>query len=629
MTPQSNPLAAPPETAVSSRPEKRLARIAGSLPWGTGGLLSLAAVALAVRVFRLGEVPGNVTADETDFLRNAYHIMAGTGPGFFGFDWTPSPAFSVYLITGSMKVFGVGIVGARMCPALVGTATVVAFFFLAREWLSYPASLLAGLLLATNVWFLHFSRTAWTNINADLFAVAGVLMLTLAIRKQRWYFYAGAGVFAALGLYGYSTGNIIVVLFLAYLPIALLMNRNQSRQILRGYAVLLAVCGVVFLPQAREIFHNWDIFTARVRFTSIFNAEIPYGGESNMARVLARQALWAAKAFIFIDGSPGVMGHGLWSRYIPPESGLLGPYVRLLFFVGLAGAASKWRQTALWWIMFLVPVFVVQVLSRGTPDASRGLIVAPFMFLFVGEGIERLLAAGRWLGQRRWFATRFPALSTGTALALSVVVAVVAAGNVGDYFDWMSTPEALGARGPGVSREAFSLWQRMEQESAARGPERFGWPRWCALQTANGGIDDAQTALVCRDMVPKLWAVCSKGQLAGPVDRDQSRQADLARLGVAAAEYRQRYGKYPSTNGEVLPLCAYPNPDSGCKLEEFMTLLPDETLADTSCFPYLYASDGKSFTLYTMLETEPAEAPACVRPEELAGVSHFYCVAGP
>jgi hypothetical protein len=141
--------------------------------------------------------------------------------------------------------------------------TLVAFFFLARETL-YLANILATLLLAGNLWFLHFSRTAWTNLNADLFAVSGALMLALAVRKGNYLFYAAAGAFAALGLYGYYSGRLLIVFFLAYLPFALLLNRDDHlRRILLGYAVLVAACFVVFLPQIKPTIDNWDAFNRR------------------------------------------------------------------------------------------------------------------------------------------------------------------------------------------------------------------------------------------------------------------------------------------------------------------------------------------------------------------------------
>jgi len=33
-------------------------------------------------------------------------IFAGHGTGFFGQDWTPEPAFNIYLMAGSWKLFG-------------------------------------------------------------------------------------------------------------------------------------------------------------------------------------------------------------------------------------------------------------------------------------------------------------------------------------------------------------------------------------------------------------------------------------------------------------------------------------------------------------------------------------------
>ena len=621
----------PPHTASPSSPGPKLwlRRLVESPLWGIACLTILLSVALAVRLWRLGTVPANVTADETDFLRNAYHIMAGTGPGFFGFDWTPSPAFSVYLMVGTMRVFGISIVGARFCPVLLSVGTIIAFFFLARQWLSELASLLAGLLLATNVWFLHFSRTAWTNMNADLFAVAGALLLTMGIRRGKWHFYAGAGVCAAFGLYGYSTGNMIIFLFVAYLPFALLFNRSQTRQILQGYVVLLGICFILFLPELRHVFGEWDTFTRRMRMTSIFNVELPYLGEADQTKVLLRQAVWAARAFLFIDSSPSVMLHGLWARYIPPQSGLLDPYVRLLFFVGLVGAAWKWRQTLLWWIMFLFPVFVVQVFSSGTPDASRGLIVAPFMFLFVGEGIERLLAAAGWVAARRWSSVRVPGIGIGTAFALSGAVAFFAVTNVNDYFDWMNTPEALGARNPAMSYEGFWLWQQREQEAAVAGPERAEWPGWCALQVATGATRDETVALVCRDMVPIPNATCAKPASTDAAGRDAQKRADLDRLSAAALAYRTANGQFPSTNQETLPLCPFPTVDAGCELEPFMDLASGESLSDTHCFPYLYSSDGAGFTLYAVLEEAPADGKTCPSvPQELDGVANVYCVSG-
>jgi 4-amino-4-deoxy-L-arabinose transferase-like glycosyltransferase len=588
-----------------------------SVPWGAIGLLVVLVVALIVRLVRLGTVPANLTADEADFFQNIYHILAGKGPGLFGFDWTPSPALGVYFMAGTVKVFGSSWFGIRMASVLLSVATLIPFFFLARERLSYLASLLATLLLATNLWFLHFSRTAWTNMNGDLFAAGGALMLTLAIRKGRYYYYAGAGAFAALGVYGYFSARLLPLFFLAYLPFALFLNRGHRIRILKGYAVLALTCFLVFLPQIRPVVDNWDKFNNRADVTFIFNQTKPYLGENDMGHILLRQASWSAQAFILVDGGGFLHHGGLWPRYIPRDRGLLDPLARGLFLLGLLVAAWRWRETALWWIMFLGPVLTVQVFSSDTPDVARGLIAAPFMFLFVGQGIDLLLSIARRVAPRTPWAYIAVALALVGAASLSAVTEACA------YFDWMNDPFALAGRQPAVTREEFPEWQQLQQEAARRGEWGFSVSQWRSRQDHNGCAQGGLPLILCEEPSP--------GEEAPPeteAERDAQRGAGLGRLSVALREYRDKYGSYPSTGGGIQSLCIHLDIDAGCELGEFLKPLPKESLGPP--YGYWYESDGSTFTLYTALESPPPGEELCSsNPAHLAGVQYLWCVKGP
>ncbi len=477
--------------------------------WEAVGVLVVLGVALAVRVARLGTVPSNLTADEAEFFQNVYQILAGKGPGFFGFDWTPSPALGVYIMTGTVKLFGSSMVGIRMSSVLLSMGTLILFFLLAKQYLSYWASLLATLLLATNLWFLHFSRTAWSNMNGDLFAVGGALMLTLAIRRQYWLYYAAAGAFAALGVYGYFSARLLLLFFLAYLPFALLFGKGQRKPVVRGYAVLALAFAVVLMPQAKSIAGNWDRFNSRSNTTFILHQKKPYLGEVNTAKIVLRQVKWSAQAFILTD-SGSLLQHGLWSRYIPRDRGPLNTLCRVLFFGGLVAAAWKWKDTALWWIMFLGPVFTIQVFSAGTPDLARGLIVAPFMFLFIGLALEYLLKAARLAASRfRWsYAT--------AAVALAAVVSLSAVTETRAYFDWMSQPYALNAREPAVTGAEFPEWQRLLTQSIAAGQGSFSAGDWRTRQDANGCALGTVPKVLCQGVsqTPSAIATPGPGQTA-------------------------------------------------------------------------------------------------------------------
>jgi len=621
-----------PRRLPSLRPATWIRRMSKSAPWGAIGLLIVLAVALVVRLVRLGTVPVNLTADEADFFQNIYHILAGKGPGLFGFDWTPSPALGVYFMAGTVKVFSSSMFGIRMASVLLSVATLVPFFFLARERLSYLASLLATLLLATNLWFLHFSRTAWTNMNGDLFAAGGALMLTLAIRKGRYYYYAGAGAFAALGVYGYFSTRLLPLFFLAYLPFALFLNRGHRTRILKGYAVLAITCFLVFLPQIKPVVDKWDQFNNRADVTSIFNQKKPYLGESDTGQILLRQARWSAQAFVLAENGAFLHHGSLWVRYIPPDRGLLDPFARGLFLLGLLVAAWRWRETALWWVMFLGPVFTVQVFSSGTPDMARGLIVAPFMFLFVGQGIDLLLSIARPVAARIRGAYIAVALVLASAASLSAVTEARA------YFDWMNDPAAIAGRQPAVTREEFPEWQRLQQEAARKGEWGFNVSAWRSRQDRNGCVQENLPPILCEgwspgdEASPETEAEQPQPTKAAETpssstERDAQRRADLDRLSVALREYRDKYGSFPSTGGGIQTVCIY-LVDTGCKLGEFLKPLPKESLGPP--YGYWYESDGSTFTLYAALESPPPGEELCSsKPEYLAGVPYLWCIAGP
>ena len=105
----------------------------GLYGWETAALIAIVIVALALRLVSLTDIPPNVLPDEADNLQVVYRIMAGSGPGFFGLDWAQSPAFSMYLVSWFMQVFGETIAGMRMANVVLSTLSLPVFYFVARQ----------------------------------------------------------------------------------------------------------------------------------------------------------------------------------------------------------------------------------------------------------------------------------------------------------------------------------------------------------------------------------------------------------------------------------------------------------------------------------------------------------------
>ena len=155
------------------------------LSWPLVTLVAITAVALFIRLFSLTDIPPNLVPDEADNLITVYRIMADIGPGFFELDWKPQPAFSAYMMGWFMGVFGETIVGMRMASVVLSTASILVFYAVVRQQgVGRPASLGATFLLATGVWYLHFSRSGWENVHVALYALSAMLALNGGDQKQ-------------------------------------------------------------------------------------------------------------------------------------------------------------------------------------------------------------------------------------------------------------------------------------------------------------------------------------------------------------------------------------------------------------------------------------------------------------
>ncbi len=481
------------------------------LHWSVYALAGIVVFAFVIRVILLATVPTNVTADEADNLQFIYHVIAGTGPGWFGLDWHQSLAFSLYTAAAFVRWFGGGFVGLRLYPAVLGTLTLIPFYILARERLSAFSSLLATFLLATGLWFFHFSRTGYTNMNSAFFAAGAAVFLSLAVRKKNQWYYFGVGIFVALGLYGYDAGRPIGLAVAAFFPFALYFYRHRWLSVTAGFVLAGFYACVLFIPQARTIFDDWDHFNTRTQAVSIFTVETPYDGHTDRGAIFVHQLERNFKGFFLLDRSQRQMSFQP-DRLLPRGSIFLDFWTGALFWVGLVAGLWRWRDTALWWCFLVVPIFVNEVFSVNTPEATRSLVSAPFIYLFVGLGIETVLSLLRrpsdtvWAGlgivaafiaitsvrgSFQWMEDPFAAQGRFLALGLLALVVLlrgriavlrgaivalalfIAFANLRGYFDWMQQPYVAAGRQPAVELAEFSQWRACEKAAAEAG--RFGF----------------------------------------------------------------------------------------------------------------------------------------------------------
>jgi len=184
------------------------------------------------------------------------------------------PPLSDQLIAGVALLFGaesqkqIEIVGAIM-PPILGSLTVVALYFLARELFGRRAGLLSALFLAINP--QHVSATIFARSDHHVFEtfllVNIVLFLAIALnrREKRLWFAAAAGVLMAALAYTWIGAAAYLGIFLVYVAIQAtldLRRRVSSKDDLMVFLIAFGVALVLMLPFWKETWLLPSFFAA-------------------------------------------------------------------------------------------------------------------------------------------------------------------------------------------------------------------------------------------------------------------------------------------------------------------------------------------------------------------------------
>lgn len=447
-------------------------------------LALILAVALLLRLVNLDNFPDNFNPDESDNFQDAMQVLYGQPRdyGFFGFDWKPQPAFSIYMMSAFMSLFGTTVAAMRLPSALLSCLALVPLYLLLRRQFSTIAAALASMLLSASLWYLNFSRSAWENVHVAFYMLAAMLFLTLALDRvsagqrpwRMWLSFALSGFFCALGLYGYFGGRAIVLSVAAYLPVALWFYRRQWRTVLAGFVVTGAVATLLFLPQFVVILQNWDVFNKRS--TTLFVPSTPQFAADPLGTLwgqVSRNAL-----------GPWVGSVNNTGRYTPFSEAQLDVLTGALVLSGLLSSLlwPKLRrrpETWLWWVMLLISWTLTQVLTTNTPDGARGVGWLPVLFFFAACTLEGLVLL---LG-------RLPiALQRGVAVGgLAAVALLVCAGNVARYIQWQDSPRTHLFRQPWIETDRFSYFAAEVKQRVQANAPHVTWAEWQELKPLTPG----------------------------------------------------------------------------------------------------------------------------------------------
>lgn len=386
----------------------------------------IAGFAFAVRLVALDRFPYAFGGDEGSQAMSAIGVLEGTLNNPFGTGWYSAPTLFFFVQAGSILFFGDSVEGVRAISGLVGAATVVLTYLLARRLFGWPAALIAATLLAGFHFHVHFSRLASSQIMDPLAVVAALYFLDRGLTERRPADCLLAGMAIGLSQYAYLGSRIIPFVAVAYVVFFVLRGARPtpvarvaaSARPLVGWLVLGAF--LTYLPLLAYYLAHPVQFNSRVNQVSIFTSgwleqEQKLTGKST-AELLVDQVRQAVLLPFHTQPGGWYMG----------DRPFVGAPMAVPLAIGLTLATTAvFRReffaiaTAYWACMLGL------ALTVSPSQTQRIVLAAPLMAMFAAVAIYRLMLTARQL-------VRLP--GPAVAAAGGAVVALITLWNVYYYF---------------------------------------------------------------------------------------------------------------------------------------------------------------------------------------------------
>lgn len=456
------------------------------------------AMALALRIFRLGDWTTGMHGDEGEVGMAAIRILEGGQAPPFRTGWFEQPNFYYWAVAISMKLFGTGLFGLRIFATLVGTAMLIPFYLLVRQLFGTRMAIISSIFLAMSDVAIHFSRLQFSNITTPFFLVLSFFFLARGLQSRRITPFVLSGFALMANLHFYLGGRIAPVIagaFLGYLfvvrPLAGVaetrreLASRQSERAKPGLAGTLALllepvwvyrihlasfllaCGFFAAPWTAYYLDHQKVINARIEQKLIFN---------NLPWIVARYDLQHEPLHLGLRGPVGEDGlqfpaafentpvsvrlaqDGLWVRALwrqltatlsvltlRPDASSVYTFTgepvakwpeAALIVLGIAWSLWRWRDSrmALLSIWFWSTVLLGGVLTTNAPYMARLIPILPLMAIFAALPLEKLASEAERFSRSSRSTTAKNLAKWGTALGIVGLLGFLLWQNTTDYY---------------------------------------------------------------------------------------------------------------------------------------------------------------------------------------------------
>ena len=225
-----------------------------------------------LRIYNISNAPPSLNWDEAAWGYNAYSILQ-IGKDEYGkimpiftrsFDEYKS-TLPMYLMVPSIKLFGLNAFAVRLPSVLIGMASILVVYFLAKEIFDDKRiALISSFLFAIEPWSVHLSRVYYDANEAMFFLLLGLLLFLKSLHKEKLFLWSIVSFMVSM--YTYNSNKILAPLFLAALVI--LYHKKIFSFSKKTFHLSLVILAIFIIPFIYLAFKGLTF--ARVGTTNIF-----------------------------------------------------------------------------------------------------------------------------------------------------------------------------------------------------------------------------------------------------------------------------------------------------------------------------------------------------------------------
>lgn len=359
-------------------------------------------LSLALRIFKLNEVPAGLSWDEAAIGYNGFAIATQHRdewlqkmPLQFKSFGEYKPPLAIYLNAITTTLFGLNAFAIRLPMALAGVATTAATFFAALQiFKRKDLSFLAMILVAFSPLNIQFSRIAFESSLGVAAVTTGFTLFLYAkdATRYKYLLYSSALISCILALYSNHTTKIVLPFILLYLVWSERKNLQKDWKLWLSGGVVLAICAV---PLLLQVVHGSG--TERLVMTSAFVDE---HGRKSLLEIVP---IFIVNFFAHFDPRFLVFGEIDNYRNGTGTYGILSFLEAILWIVGVISilVSSKDRKKYGWLVLFMAVGIVPAAIGNVIPHANRVHHIVPWAQLIAVFGYVKIES---WLPkvQRKW-----------------------------------------------------------------------------------------------------------------------------------------------------------------------------------------------------------------------------------